>query len=62
MEDSYELTTELVEAARRNSYMYQSDPLFFEWQRTEKPEDKQAWLDKVQEIKDLNPYPEKPAK
>lgn len=60
MQNDYEIDHQLVENTRRNEYMYQSDPLFFQWQRTEDPADKQTWLDKVQEIKDRNPYPEQP--
>lgn len=55
--EGFELTRELVESARRNAYQVQSDPLFFEWQRIGTDEAKQAWLDKVDEIKALNPYP-----
>lgn len=57
VEDTFELTRELVESARRAEYQVQSDPLFFEWQRLETPEARQAWLDKVDEIKARNPYP-----
>lgn len=37
------------EAKRAAAYKNESDPLFFKWQRGEV--DKQAWLDKVAEIK-----------
>ena len=37
------------EVNRKQAYIDESDPLFFKWQRGEI--DKQAWLDKVAEIK-----------
>jgi hypothetical protein len=47
-----ELLAQEVEAARQTraeAYRFESDPLFFKWQRGEV--EKQAWLDKVAEIK-----------
>jgi len=38
-----------AEQTRAEAYRFESDPLFFKWQRGEV--DKQAWLDKVSEIK-----------
>jgi hypothetical protein len=49
-------TVEEVEAARRQAYQTDSDPLFFGWQRGENTE--QDWLDAVQAVKDAHPYPE----
>ena len=44
-----------TQAARAAAYAAESDPLFFQYQRGEV--DRQAWLDKVQEIKDRFPKP-----
>jgi hypothetical protein len=49
-------TVEEVEAARRQAYQTDSDPLFFGWQRGENTE--QEWLSAVQAVKDAHPYPE----
>jgi hypothetical protein len=38
-----------IDVLRRNAYQLESDPLFFKWQRGEL--EKQAWLDKVDEIR-----------
>lgn len=51
-----EVVTELAQAMRQTAYIAESDPLFFEWQRGEGTE--QAWLDKVEEIKQRYPLPE----
>lgn len=40
--------------ARAKAYQREADPLFFDWQRGEGTE--QAWLEKVQEIRDRHPY------
>lgn len=55
LEETYVLTRELVESARRAEYVTQSDPLFFQWQRGEKT--KEEWLAAVQAINEANPYP-----
>jgi uncharacterized membrane protein len=39
---------------RSNSYLKESDPLFFKYQRGEIAE--QEWLDKIEEIKERYPY------
>ena len=41
---------------RSTAYRVESDPIFFKWQRGEATE--QAWLDKVQQIRERYPYPE----
>ena len=46
-----------VEANRRNAYQKESDPIYMRWQRGEATE--QEWLDKIAEIKDRFPKPEK---
>ena len=48
-----------VERNRQTAYQAESDPLFFSYQRSEDGVTKQAWLDKVAEIKARYPYPEK---
>lgn len=50
-----------VERNRQAAYQTESDPLFFTYQRQEDGVTKQAWLDKVAEIKERYPYPEAPA-
>lgn len=58
-EAEYKKAYTAVEVTRQAEYVAKSDPLFFGWQRGENTE--QEWLDAVQEIKDANPYPDKPA-
>lgn len=48
-----EAYTEWAQAMRQAAYIAESDSLFFEWQRGEGTE--QAWLDKVEEIKQRYP-------
>jgi hypothetical protein len=48
-----EQLAEQKDAQRRYAYEQESDPLFFKWQRGESTQ--QAWLDKVQEIKQRYP-------
>jgi hypothetical protein len=48
-QEPYQLTLAEIEAARLAAYQAEADPLFFRWQRDEG--DKQAWLDKIEEIK-----------
>ncbi|MCF2856454.1 hypothetical protein L1286_03140 [Pseudoalteromonas sp. SMS1] len=43
--------------ARRTAYIVESDPLFMEWQYDQTESSKQAWLDKVAEIKARFPFP-----
>ncbi|TQF71833.1 hypothetical protein [Pseudoalteromonas luteoviolacea] len=43
--------------ARRMAYIVESDPLFMEWQYDQTESSKQAWLDKVAEIKARFPFP-----
>jgi hypothetical protein len=54
--EPYQLTLEEVLAARRAAYSLEADPLFFGSERGEN--ERQAWLDKIQEIKDRWPKPE----
>lgn len=42
-----------MEAARREAYIMEADPLFFKYQRDETT--KQEWLDKIEEIKSRFP-------
>lgn len=46
-----------VENNRRNAYQNEADPLFLKWQRGEATE--QEWLDKIADIKERFPKPEK---
>lgn len=55
---AYDRAVAAVDVDRKYAYQQESDPLFFGYQRGENTE--QAWLDKVQEIKDRYPYPEQP--
>ena len=57
-EPSYEELLAQVKINRQYAFRMDADPLFFDWQRGEAT--KEAWLAKCQEIKDLNPLPEKP--
>ncbi|WP_046005611.1 hypothetical protein [Pseudoalteromonas rubra] len=45
---------------RRLSYLRESDPLYMEWQFDQTEAAKQAWLDKVAEIKARFPLPQTP--
>ena len=44
-----------IELQRRAEYARVSDPLYFGWQRGENTE--QEWLDAIQSVKDMYPYP-----
>jgi|GEM_PF-5086544 hypothetical protein len=44
-----------MERLRAEAYRNESDPIFFKWQRNENQLTKQAWLDKVDEIKERHP-------
>lgn len=44
-----------IEMQRRYAYAEISDPLYFGWQRGENTE--QEWLDAIQSVKDMYPYP-----
>lgn len=57
--DDYNREYSLVEADRLAAYRDESDPIFFNYQRSEDGATKQAWLDKVAEIKERHPYPVK---
>jgi hypothetical protein len=51
----YEVEKETIESERIAEYQKISDPLFFQYQRGEATE--QEWLDAVQSIKNMYPYP-----
>jgi hypothetical protein len=51
---NYPIDNSLAKAQRLAAYRYESDPIFFEWQRGTKTE--QEWLDKIAEIKARYPY------
>ncbi|MCF6435239.1 hypothetical protein [Pseudoalteromonas sp. MMG022] len=57
--DELEIVFELEEAldARKIAYQSESDPLFIEWQYDQTDVAKQAWLDKVAQIKARYPLP-----
>jgi hypothetical protein len=55
----HEIDCELVELQRKDAYLQVSDSLFFQYQRGEILE--QQWLDAVQSIKDMYPYPSPPS-
>lgn len=57
-EARYHRERALVEQNRRGMYAEICDPLYFKWQRGEATQ--QEYLDAVQRIKNLNPYPEAP--
>lgn len=46
-----------IQAARKQAYIDESDPLFLEWQYDQTPEKEKAWRDKVEEIKSRYPLP-----
>jgi hypothetical protein len=63
-EDILNRKIEIIKGERRRQYKSQSDPLYIEYQKdlalgnTDKAElDKEAWLAKVKEIEENNPYP-----
>lgn len=58
---TYDREVAQVERARQLAYAEESDPLFFKYQRNEDGVTKQAWLDKIEEIRARYPLPEKPA-
>ena len=47
-----------VELQRQAAYVAESDPLFFNYQRSEDGVTKAAWLAKVDEIRERYPMPE----
>lgn len=49
-------TPEQIAALRKAAYQDEADPLFFKWQRGESTE--QAWLDKIQDIRNRYPEPD----
>lgn len=51
-----EPTAQQIAALRKAAYQDEADPLFFKWQRGESTE--QAWLDKIQDIRNRYPEPE----
>lgn len=53
-----ERTLEDQQVARAAAYQFESDPLFFRWQRGEGAE--QEWLDAVEAIRQRYPYPTAP--
>jgi len=52
-----ERAKEAVDIARRNAYAAEADPLNFKWQETQLEEDRVAWLEKKNEIKERYPNP-----
>lgn len=48
-----------TQALRQSAYALESDPLFFKYQRSEDGVTKQAWLDKIDEIRERFPLPVK---
>lgn len=52
----YDTTCAQVKKNRQKAYQQTADPLFFEYQRGEIPQ--QEWLDAIQAVKDAHPYPE----
>lgn len=57
---SYDREVAEVDRNRQAAYQAESDPLNFKWQETQDPADRQAWLDKKDEIKARYPDPVKP--
>lgn len=57
---AYDREVAEVERNRQAAYQAESDPLNFKWQETQDPADRQAWLDKKDEIKARYPDPVKP--
>ena len=53
----YDREVARVEAIRQAAYQVESDPLFFKYQRNEDGVTKQAWLDKIDEIRERYPLP-----
>ena len=51
---NYPIDNNLLKAQRVSAYQYESDPIFFMFQRGEATQ--QEWLDKVAEIKARYPY------
>jgi len=54
----HETSHALVQQARKAQYEAETDPLFFESQRSTVT--KEAWLAAVQSVKDAHPYPLEP--
>ena len=55
--EAKEAELQQVETNRRNAYRNESDPLYLKWQRGDATE--QEWMDKIEEIKERFPKPEK---
>jgi hypothetical protein len=51
-----EIERKAIKEIRKSAYQYNSDPLFFGWQRGDNTE--QEWLDSVQSVKNCYPYPQ----
>lgn len=56
---AYDRKVAEVDRNRQAAYQAESDPLNFKWQETQDPADRQAWLDKKDEIKARYPDPVK---
>ena len=54
-EVKHEIDCDFVAIQRKEAYLQISDPLFFQYQRGEVSE--QDWLDSVNSIKEMYPYP-----
>jgi hypothetical protein len=54
----YERARAKIEEARRRAYQFDSDPLYFRWQRGDTTE--QEWLDAVLAVKAAHPWPDTP--
>lgn len=61
---AYEREIEAVKQARHAAYIAPdgSDALYMKWQRNEDGATKEAWLARIAEINEANPYPEPPVK
>lgn len=64
VQGAYERQVLEVKAQRHAAYIATdgSDALFMKFQRQEDGVTKQAWLDRIAEINEANPYPEPPVK
>ena len=54
---NYQEACDLIRASRQGAYQSEADPMFFQVYRGEI--DRQAYLDKIEEIKERFPYPNK---
>lgn len=57
-EVEFEAEVAIVEAQRQAAYQTESDPLFFKYQRDEDGVTKEAWLAKIEEIRQRYPMPQ----